>query len=549
MTSCSKVVSIPNLPTPLPDEFLYSVIARAAIHLGHWSPKGLLGTIYGSRGTVAVADLPTSLARLGDLCTNHWGFGLDELATRHTLFSYYTHRMSTEDRALVFRAMLGNQANLHLRLGICAAGIVRTTHFRLCPTCTREDTARYGETYWRRSHHLPGILVCFHHAESLIQTHVPFRPIGVHEHVAAHPQLIHRGAPLMAQSAKLDVALDIARRSASLLDPCPPAKNADYRPRLRAAGFIGRRHGPARFRELVSSVISLSLWPRMFTSLNKDGLPKWLDVARGKPRRRLHPLKHILMSLVTDLIPQTEKFISTPIRSRDLRGLSSDPVLRKRATALAAAGCTTHAVAKQLDVAWKTADRLLRPLAQKPAAAIASSVCPDRRQWEALTMAVPAATRTQLRKRAQALYSRLYRNDREWLKLQSCAQKVRDPVTRVNWSERDTALAMQVEVTVGRIKARDPPIRASKTKVLRELQRRSLLAHGKAKLSNTVATLRDRCETVEAFQLRRIANVVKGQTPGLQSSDWRLLRDARINSNRLPDKGLALLAAARTLCR
>ena len=164
-------------------------------------------------------------------------------------------------------------------------------------------------------------------------------------------------------------------------------------------------------------------------------------------------------------------------------------------------------------------------------------------------MAVPAATRTQLRKRAPALYSRLYRNDCEWLSSQSCAQQVREPAVRVNWSERDAAVAMQVEVLVGQMKARDPPTRVSKTRVLGELQLRSLLAHRKARLPNTVATLRNQCETVEAFQHRRIANIVKGQTPGSQTSDCRLLRDARINGNRLPDKGLALLAAARMLCR
>jgi len=85
--------------------------------------------------------------------------------------------------------------------------------------------------------------------------------------------------------------------------------------------------------------------------------------------------------------------------------------------------------------------------------------------------------------------------------------------------------------------------------VLGELQVRSLLAHRRAKLPRTVAVLDECCEKVESFQIRRLAAVMQEQrAPGLVS-DAMWLTLTRINIDRLPDRGAALLAAARMVTR
>ncbi len=51
-------------PKPYPDELLYSVIARHAIHLGSHSDKALVQELFLSRNAAAVVDFPGHLVTL-----------------------------------------------------------------------------------------------------------------------------------------------------------------------------------------------------------------------------------------------------------------------------------------------------------------------------------------------------------------------------------------------------------------------------------------------------------------------------------------------------
>jgi len=539
---------MPNFPAPRADELLYSVIARAAVHLGYWSPKGLLEAVYEDRSMLACPDLPVGVARIARVSHGTWGLTLQELATRHTLLGYYIHFLPSAARTKALERMLQRSGHLHVRLGICTGGVVRTPFFRLCRACSEDDVMRHGETYWRRSHHLPGVVVCAIHGDPLLETCVPFRPIGRHEHVCAHPDHLARAVPVLAEMREPDFALAIARESARLLD-APSSAPSDYRGMLRLQGFVGRQGGLQRFREAVRAIIPRSLLSAMFTSLDADGLPSWLDSIRRKPRRALHPLKHVLVRVLLDALSKPIPPIALPKVREDRRGKSADPALRRRATQLAERGMAVRAIASELQVAWKTADRLLKPIPQHATAVNDLARRADRESWTALRKAFLGATRTQLRVKAPALYARLYRADRPWLCAQRCARPLRESKTRIDWGSRDDALAAQVRKVAADLRLRVPPVRVSRSRVLGELQVRSLLAHRRAKLPRTVAVLDECCEKVESFQIRRLAAVMQEQrAPGLVS-DAMWLTLTRINIDRLPDRGAALLAAARMVTR
>lgn len=553
VVAAESFAALPNLPRPFPDELLYSLIARSGVHLGQWSPKQLLGALYGHRGTLAVPDLPSSLSQLAGVCKS-WGLTIEEIAHRHTLFPYYTHFLQPHEKAWVLEAMLHRRGYLHVRLGVCAGGVARTAFFRLCAACTQEDLARYGETYWRRAHHLPGIVVCASHGQMLLETSVPFRPIGRHEHVGAHPRLLARAMPVLPRLAETDAALTIARRSVELLAPAAEMAATDYRAALRSLGMVSRRGGAARLGAAVLAVIPEALLPAMFASVTAEGLPRWLDLARRKPRRALHPLKHVVMKVVLESLSKpaaagfapAEPTAAVTASNVELRR----SLLRERAICLATTGLTTRAIALKLGVAWKTADRLLRPPAPKPSESpVDSQIAADRRAWSALRSTSPTATRTELRRAAPAVYARLYRADRAWLLAQPAPRYPRRPVTRIDWARRDRELAGRAGALIEEISARTPPIRASRHRVLGELQARPLLALRGAKLPKTSAILALRCETAEQFQFRRVALILKSHPADSRLlGDAALLRAARINPDRLPDRGVALLEAARRSC-
>ncbi|MGU5538451.1 TniQ family protein [Aeromonas hydrophila] len=45
-----------NFPVPYPDELIYSLVARAGIHLGLTSPKQLLDEVFANRHVIATVD-------------------------------------------------------------------------------------------------------------------------------------------------------------------------------------------------------------------------------------------------------------------------------------------------------------------------------------------------------------------------------------------------------------------------------------------------------------------------------------------------------------
>jgi hypothetical protein len=112
---------------------------------------------------------------------------------------------------------------------------------------------------------------------------------------------------------------------------------------------------------------------------------------------------------------------------------------------------------------------------------------------------------------------------------------------------RDLEVAQRVVDVIRAIKLESPPTRVTRSVVLGRLQLRSLLAHRASKLPRTTALLNEQCETVEAFQVRRLVAVFRNGSAG-RRSDWAWLRAARINGARYPDGGATLLVAARRIC-
>lgn len=157
------------LPRPYPDEVLGSVLARGARQLGlSWARTLALAT--GRSASSAPFLMPFALPRLAT-CT---GTDPECLLEEHTLFPYATAFMPL-DRRQAFKALAlarGDDCGLdslsHVVLG-------RTPYRRVCPQCLTDDLTARGETYWRRSHLLPGVHVCAKHATPLCHTHIPLQ--------------------------------------------------------------------------------------------------------------------------------------------------------------------------------------------------------------------------------------------------------------------------------------------------------------------------------------------------------------------------------------
>jgi hypothetical protein len=260
----------------------------------------------------------------------------------------------------------------------------------------------------------------------------------------------------------------------------------------------------------------------------------------------MHPLRHVLLLVFVDA--RIGLAVGNPnkqqLPSGKTWGLYRSEALRLEAASLARLGMTTHAVATALDVDWKTAKRLLDPLPDAPEPP-ERNLRADRQAWVALAASRPLLGKKALRGVAPALYARLYRNDRDWLLAwRRNAAATAGRVRRLDWSSRDASVEALVREQAADTLRQVPARRVSRSHVLGALGLRALVAHRGALLPRTLAALSEVCETVEAFQLRRLVAVIQLETRPLP--DWQLLRKARIQASRAPDTAARLLASAQS---
>lgn len=125
--------------------------------------KALLHGIYGGRRSGTSFLMTSSLARLALLS----GTTEEELLDRHTMFPYAVAFMREDERARLRTRALRGLAQHECMGSLTKAvshGVVRR---RFCARCAHEDAKAFGETYWHRTHLLPGVYVCPKHRSPL----------------------------------------------------------------------------------------------------------------------------------------------------------------------------------------------------------------------------------------------------------------------------------------------------------------------------------------------------------------------------------------------
>lgn len=533
-------------PRPYRDELLYSVIARAAPYVLGSSPKRLADVMFGSRGALAIPDLPSRLGAFMKRASVAWGLTMDDVAREHTAIAYYLHFRGAAAYTHALQALQGTGAWLHERLGVCASVVRDTTHFRLCPECVAADLRLRGETYWRRSHQLPGVLICVEHRVALRETNVPFRPPTRHAFVPASAGALD-GARCHDLSNNRDLVLYIAQASARLASSRPIGAGdlCDRRDVMRELGYAGRRGGLARLIDDFAQYMGPALVTALFEPRTRGAHLNWLAESLRAPRRHLQPLQAILLERFVEQQARTG-FTSKPATHapHPMKWAMRRP-LRGHAKDLVEAGLTHKTAANALGATGKSAAQLTSPTLLSASATDPAGHC-DREAWTALCAAHPDDSKAQLRKRKPSLYRRLYRHDHYWLLEQQAAPPARSRTGTVDWGARDRALVQRVSEMATGVVTRVPLRRVSRHYVLGQLHARALIALYGHHLPLTGAALDEHCESVEDFQLRRIAHADKTiSVHGRTAPDWRVLRAARINPARFADGARALLARGR----
>lgn len=153
-----------------------------------------------------------------------------------------------------------------------------------------------------------------------------------------------------------------------------------------------------------------------------------------------------------------------------------------------------------------------------------------RNNWLTLQKEYPTKGIKELRHASEKTYIWLYRNDKEWLKLNSPAKKYVYVNKRVDWQQRDQELLSKVKKIVQKMQSSDEkPKQICISMIGNELGVRALLQRHLDKLPSTMAYIESVTETDADFRSRRVNWAIKTlEQEGQDVKTWKIFKKAGI---------------------
>jgi hypothetical protein len=287
-------------PAPLPDELLYSWLARLAALNAGGAPREVLQQFFGCRTILPSVDLPTRLIameqRLGGLLPFTT---LEELLELGTLLPYHRPFLTQASHSHVCQSLLhGNGKGLKTTMGRVANRFGANPALRSCPGCLADSWSHHGSLYWMRRHQLPGINCCTIH-EIQLQS-VPLQARTDRQRLLLPTTTQRTWRTIRADGLQVrfaQLSQDLVEASLPVLDPLQRATT--YRDAALMQGYGSRRDRvdflalADALRRRFNDFHGFDHQARLLaTTAHPLG---WLRPLFKKPQRSLHPICHLLL--------------------------------------------------------------------------------------------------------------------------------------------------------------------------------------------------------------------------------------------------------------
>lgn len=159
------------LVRPRYDETLYSMAARLSVYLGVPTAGDLHRAVFVGDMPVFDGALPAGIGRVVDAGV----FGPADVAgaiREWTLFPYHAAFVEPARLAATERAMGGLGEWPQGALGGWPGSVPVPNVLRFCLECREDMLSRHADLWWRRSHQLPGVMMCPDHGTRLSRSSV-----------------------------------------------------------------------------------------------------------------------------------------------------------------------------------------------------------------------------------------------------------------------------------------------------------------------------------------------------------------------------------------
>ncbi|EMA6344107.1 TnsD family Tn7-like transposition protein [Bacillus cytotoxicus] len=557
------------------NELIYSVFARYYNHTGNPSKKLNIRRkelIPGKSWTIS-PHLPTSLNSLAKQLHIFLYPSVDDWIKRNTMYYYYTNFFSKVIKKKVWDIMLnGGNVNIKSLMGSRVYPTLENQYFRYCPSCIVNDYERYGETYWRLNHQIPGVFICEKHETYLLNSSVVCKYTNSQYLEAASIENCPITKECVNFSDKTKNHLkQIAQESFFLANEEYEFEDLYqiYRSLLMQKGYIdnnGLINRYILYRDFLEFYGEELLV--LMNSTIEDSDRCWLIKMIRTYYNSFHPIRHLLLVIFlgksVKQLPKHNKKLITPfgegpyiclnkaaehygesvIRSMKIKkfkgqikgifececgfsysklvpdhiGDEKDYWKIERYGNVWINKVYEYKYVKKLSV--PEISRRLDVSVGKIYYCLKLDVHYEEKQEELkqlnrkkylkLKEKHPDFLISHFKKVNQNLINWLYKHDRDWLMKNkpNIKRKHNNVYREVNWLEKDQEYLNRVKKIADDLYGLEPPVRVTKNRVAKELGLKGFSGY-EEKTPITLGYLNDRAEDIEAFRLRRIKFVIK----------------------------------------
>ncbi|QLL13485.1 TniQ family protein [Pseudomonas chlororaphis] len=291
-------------PVSMPDEMLHSRITRYHFLSGNRTAAETYRDLFGSKPFCIGGIVPKQIEGLADRLPGQSETNLGELISSNTTFPAY-------------RPFLGVRQGPENNAGpLSFDGVVRIPRreesihgkAKLCPTCVQEDLIDMGYAYWHRSHHIPGVAVCWRHGDSLIHacpkcSHPFYRKLrllpNLTEPCACGWSPLNATTTRKGSNLEKKIALfahDILQRNippigSAVLSSC-------YVRQCKKRGFIfGNNAGIAKLFGSIQGAYGDELLSQIDPAYNNGKHEQWIRLKSDKGQLNMPLARHLIIAL------------------------------------------------------------------------------------------------------------------------------------------------------------------------------------------------------------------------------------------------------------
>lgn len=293
-------------PQPYEDEWVGSTVARAMVHLG-LSQKVLSRHVLGLPSASISFFLPGFPWPIAQVCR----LPIETLLLRHTVFQFAAAFMAPTVMRGTLERLIGPEVSGRGTSALVQSLSLNARRFVFCLACIEEDIARHGESYWHRTHFLPGIVQCPTHKSELYAL-TPCKHAGLP--IRAGPILAERrqAARLKRIGLSREFEQELARRCLAPLLPAWAYRDdwvSLYRQMAMGKGYVMKDGSIAGSQ--IAMDMQKAIGPSMLRNLGCEypqritaSWPATLVRPWGSGQPNHSPLRHLLLATFLATCPK-----------------------------------------------------------------------------------------------------------------------------------------------------------------------------------------------------------------------------------------------------